>query len=1177
MSMKSKKRVSIREDPEVKTNRETRSRSRSRFRARRSKSMDVPNVSKDESLVAKVQKRERSLVNLVRAGSRRSVQNLVKLFELKGMNDGRKSQVILLDERRLDIVIQPKLYTSDLLDMVSSHFRLKEKQYFGIAFIDETGHYNWLNSEKRVLDHDFPKKNGVLTLHFSIRFYIETIGLLRDIATVELFYLNARQTVFKGLIECDSETVFELAAHVLQLSHGDYISDEETKNELKKLPVIPTFVLKEHPSIGYCEDRVIHHYKKLAGSSRGSAIVNYMTIVENIPTYGIHCYEVKDKKGLPWWLGISPKGIYLFDKNDKSTPRRIFLWKSLENLYYRDKKFSIEVHDPKRVSVSRRTFGAGNVNVHAWFAVTPQLTKCIWSMAVSQHQFYLDRKQSKSLLPSARSMSEIAADLSRSTTSLPGSIGSDLSRSTSSQSLPSLSSSRFDLNIEQSDTLKAQREMYQALKARKEALEDALKKKTEELKNLCFQEGELTGELPADTPLGPGEKAPVFRRRVGTAFSLTSNMVKSGDEREDVVAKLELECELQGKIMAAAQKLAQDKSVSKSVRKQRRQAYLRAVNKMKDMEKKLTDMKKHLGINRGYTTPYDVLDENEEQHVLTDSDTEFVSPISPTTSPPVYRAHRDNIQGDVSQKATRPQAFQTNHPHSHSHLENHSVPSHLSLTALSPSHSSPQLTAGFQPSNVTRTQYRNQMYPTLTNRSQSSSSNQSEYDNMKTGGRLEGSLDSGFSSANNMYNINSQRTSHYNSMDKLKSPTHSGQRADQYDRINLTTKHGSLEGAYRKKGSQGQGQGQGQKYGSLERNKKPDQSERCDAPLPELRPSRYGSKRESASEYSDPETPTPQSMRMVEVPVQHETAESHYYTTKQFLYGDSYSGSEQSTVGMSPRHDRNLHDRSAEQCYSPRTYEGSFPRTDRRPYSPGYDHNTSSSSSVNRMETQPSSSKLVTVTRYQPQTEVTKPYELSDFYKYSEKLRRKRQVDIYQKQLIGVDRLSRSSTPSQSSEGDYPSPNSSQPSSPYRGVPSSHPLSPNQSFTSRDYEQSSYSGRGSPEITTSTTYHSVKTPGTHYSTTVYKSSQHIQSAAAAKHSSYQPPRAMACQPVKNPSAFSSPSSSPSTVTSESVRALSPSGSSFSINSGPSLVEGFSDEILAWFDDHDTTIQPPTLV
>ena len=48
-----------------------------------------------------------------------------------------------------------------------------------------------------------------------------------------------------------------------------------------------------------------------------------------------------------------------------------------------------------RVSVSRRTFGPGNVNVHAWFGATQQLTKCIWLMAVAQHQFYHDRKHSR--------------------------------------------------------------------------------------------------------------------------------------------------------------------------------------------------------------------------------------------------------------------------------------------------------------------------------------------------------------------------------------------------------------------------------------------------------------------------------------------------------------------------------------------------------------------------------------------------------------------------------------------------------------------------------------------------------------------------------------------------------------------------------------------------------------
>jgi hypothetical protein len=48
----------------------------------------------------------------------------------------------------------------------------------------------------------------------------------------------------------------------------------------------------------------------------------------------------------------------------------------------------------------------------------------------------------------------------------------------------------FSVNCDPSvEAVKAQREMYTALKARKEALEEAVSKKLEELKQLCLQEG----------------------------------------------------------------------------------------------------------------------------------------------------------------------------------------------------------------------------------------------------------------------------------------------------------------------------------------------------------------------------------------------------------------------------------------------------------------------------------------------------------------------------------------------------------------------------------------------------------------------------------------------------------------------------------------------------------------
>ena len=48
-------------------------------------------------------------------------------------NAGRNSSIILLDERRLEMVIQPRLYAGELLDLIASHCQLKEKEFFGLG------------------------------------------------------------------------------------------------------------------------------------------------------------------------------------------------------------------------------------------------------------------------------------------------------------------------------------------------------------------------------------------------------------------------------------------------------------------------------------------------------------------------------------------------------------------------------------------------------------------------------------------------------------------------------------------------------------------------------------------------------------------------------------------------------------------------------------------------------------------------------------------------------------------------------------------------------------------------------------------------------------------------------------------------------------------------------------
>ncbi|XP_078409066.1 FERM domain-containing protein 4A isoform X3 [Cetorhinus maximus] len=202
-------------------------------------------------------------------------------------------------------------------------------------------------------------------------------------------------------------------------------------------------------------------------------------------------------------------------------------------------------------------------------------------MAISQHQFYLDRKQSKSKIHAARSLSEIAIDLTETGTlkmsklANMGSKGKIISGSSGSL----LSSGSQESDSSQS----AKKDMLAALKSRQDALEETLRVRLEELKKLCLREAELTGKLPKEYPLDPGEQLPTVRRRIGTSFKLDEQKIMpKGEEIE--LERLEREFAIQSQITEAARRLATDPNVSKKMKKQRKMSYLNALKKLQDIE-----------------------------------------------------------------------------------------------------------------------------------------------------------------------------------------------------------------------------------------------------------------------------------------------------------------------------------------------------------------------------------------------------------------------------------------------------------------------------------------------------------------------------------------------------------------------------------------------------------------
>ncbi|KAJ9577028.1 hypothetical protein L9F63_006376 [Diploptera punctata] len=135
-------------------------------------------------------------------------------------------------------------------------------------------------------------------------------------------------------------------------------------------------------------------------------------------------------------------------------------------------------------------------------------------------------------------------------------------------------------------------DMVASLQSRREELEAKLEDKNRELKLLCIQEAELTGVLPPETPLEPGEFPPAFRRRVGTAYTypetlINNNNSKTKSKEEETLDELEVEYKVQSGIAEAALGVANDTTANKAVRRKHRLMYQQSRRRLAELEAKL--------------------------------------------------------------------------------------------------------------------------------------------------------------------------------------------------------------------------------------------------------------------------------------------------------------------------------------------------------------------------------------------------------------------------------------------------------------------------------------------------------------------------------------------------------------------------------------------------------------
>ncbi|WKY08620.1 hypothetical protein Q1695_007839 [Nippostrongylus brasiliensis] len=338
------------------------------------------------------------------------------------MHEGRPASVRLLDGEFLEITVLARLSVNDVLTLAAHHCRITQPdaRFFGLAFVDDNDHYHWLQPGKNLLDYDFPSDKAVIQLSHNVRFFVDSILSVESPSTIEVFFLEAHQQLRKGHLDLANNEYVRVGGLLLQIYRGDFVEDSSLMSDLRSLLPFPPRLLRHYGvTQNAFEEQVLTEYKTLRGVQRGSAIISVMEIVEKCLKYGSRLYRVTESGGSSCLLSINSRGIQVFENADTFRPKENFLWSHLDNLYYKDNVFSVEVRDPRirqitdfnvltgdddlaqavsdpttQVSISRRcqSIPAG-VCVHTFVCESGALCGTIWTTAISQHQFFLDQKE----------------------------------------------------------------------------------------------------------------------------------------------------------------------------------------------------------------------------------------------------------------------------------------------------------------------------------------------------------------------------------------------------------------------------------------------------------------------------------------------------------------------------------------------------------------------------------------------------------------------------------------------------------------------------------------------------------------------------------------------------------------------------------------------------------------
>uniref|UniRef100_A0AAV2KS62 FERM domain-containing protein n=1 Tax=Knipowitschia caucasica TaxID=637954 RepID=A0AAV2KS62_KNICA len=286
-----------------------------------------------------------------------------------GASSRRQSQqklrlrVIFLDNS--ERTFEYKVLGVDFFNKVCGHLKLLEKEYFGLEFRHQSGHYVWLELMKPLAKQI--KYTSDLFFRFIVKFFPPDPGQLKRGLTRYLFALQIRLDLSNGGLTCNDNSAALLVSHILQSELGDYNEEMDAQHLDMKQYI---------PNQEYLDHKIVKLHKKHRGVTPSEADIQLLEVARKLDMYGIRPHAAHDGEGMRINLAVTHSGVLVFQGNTRINS---FNWAKIRKLSFKRKHFLIKLHDK---------VGALGKDTLEFCMASRDVCKSFWKICVEYHAFF---------------------------------------------------------------------------------------------------------------------------------------------------------------------------------------------------------------------------------------------------------------------------------------------------------------------------------------------------------------------------------------------------------------------------------------------------------------------------------------------------------------------------------------------------------------------------------------------------------------------------------------------------------------------------------------------------------------------------------------------------------------------------------------------------------------------